>query len=152
MSYIIVDIDGTVADITHRLHHVKVAEGLAPNWDAFFDDCHNDTPITNVCNIVNDLHDSGHQIIFVSGRSDRVRSKTMLWIQRHVLFHCYIFMRKAGDHRPDEILKTELLDQAQQTIGFTDAEILCVIDDRKRVVDMWRKRGLLCLQVAEGDF
>ena len=27
-----------------------------------------------------------------------------------------------------------------------------VLDDRNRVVDMWRSLGLKCLQVAEGNF
>jgi hypothetical protein len=27
-----------------------------------------------------------------------------------------------------------------------------VLDDRNQVVDMWRSIGLICLQVAEGDF
>ncbi len=27
-----------------------------------------------------------------------------------------------------------------------------VMDDRQRVVDMWRSKGLKCLQVAPGDF
>lgn len=31
-------------------------------------------------------------------------------------------------------------------------EILCVLDDRNKVVKMWRELGLTCLQMAEGDF
>ena len=27
-----------------------------------------------------------------------------------------------------------------------------VLDDRNRVVEMWRSLGLTCLQVADGDF
>lgn len=33
---IIVDIDGTIANITHRLHHVKQPNGKK-NFDAFFE-------------------------------------------------------------------------------------------------------------------
>ena len=30
--------------------------------------------------------------------------------------------------------------------------VLCVFDDRQKVVDMWREEGLLCCQVYYGDF
>jgi len=30
--------------------------------------------------------------------------------------------------------------------------VLCVLDDRNRVVAMWRRRGFRVLQVANGDF
>ena len=49
---------------------------------------------------------------------------------------------------PDDKLKQMWLDQL-----FTDkSDIVCVFDDRQKVVDMWRSHGLTCMQVAPGDF
>ena len=49
---------------------------------------------------------------------------------------------------PDDELKKRWLDQL-----FTNTEdILCVFDDRDKVVKMWRDSGLTCFQVAEGNF
>ena len=31
-------------------------------------------------------------------------------------------------------------------------KIFCVLDDRDRVVKMWRDLGLTCFQVAQGNF
>jgi hypothetical protein len=31
-------------------------------------------------------------------------------------------------------------------------DVFCVVDDRQKVVDMWRENGLTCFQVAPGDF
>ena len=31
-------------------------------------------------------------------------------------------------------------------------DIVCVFDDRQKVVDMWRELGLTCMQVDKGDF
>lgn len=154
--HIICDIDGTVADLSQRLHHIKAADGtpvLKPNWDAFFDDCFDDEPIDKVFEIVRALKVAGHSIIFLSGRSDRVRGLTNRWLMTHSHLKGYwLFMRKHGDHRPDNQVKAELLDLAQQQLEFSDAEILCVLDDRRQVVDMWRERGLLCLQTVEGNY
>ena len=48
---------------------------------------------------------------------------------------------------PDEILKKKMLDK------FVDIDdVLFVVDDRNKVVDMWRDLGLTVLQPAPGDF
>ena len=49
---------------------------------------------------------------------------------------------------PDEVLKKQMLDDAP----FNKDEVLMVVDDRQKVVDMWRDIGLNCFQVAPGDF
>jgi hypothetical protein len=49
---------------------------------------------------------------------------------------------------PDDQLKKRWLDQ----LFPKKEEILCVFDDRDKVVRMWRDNGLTCLQVGEGNF
>jgi hypothetical protein len=57
-------------------------------------------------------------------------------------------MRSDKDRRADDIVKRELLARMRAD-QFNPA---LAIDDRRRVVDMWRAEGLVCAQVAEGDF
>jgi hypothetical protein len=57
-------------------------------------------------------------------------------------------MRKEGDHRDDDIIKLELLEQVRAD-GF---EPIMAFDDRNRVVAAWRSAGVPCAQVAPGDF
>jgi hypothetical protein len=59
-----------------------------------------------------------------------------------------LYMRPARDSRDDGIVKSELLDR----IIADGYEPWLAIDDRDRVVEMWRARGLTCLQCAPGDF
>jgi len=48
---------------------------------------------------------------------------------------------------PDEILKKQMLDT------FVDIDdVFLVVDDRQKVVDMWRGLGLNTFQVAPGNF
>jgi hypothetical protein len=56
-------------------------------------------------------------------------------------------MRKDGDFRADYIVKQEILDA-----HIPKDRVLFVLDDRQQVVDMWRRNGLMCFQVAEGNF
>jgi hypothetical protein len=158
-KYVICDIDGTIANAEHRLHLVKIphpdSKGFKPDWDAFFDACVDDKPIDRIIFLVSLLYyHADHTILFVSGRSDRVRQQTAEWLAIHGLgsVYDYLGMRKHGDHRPDDIVKREIYETMKAEMGFKDEQVSFVLDDRDRVVRMWRDMGLTCLQVAEGAF
>lgn len=146
MSAIIIDLDGTLCNVSHRVHFVKTQP---PNWPAFFDACVDDTPNPAIVALVRMARTSYHQIIYVSGRPDTHRAQTVDWLERHRLaLHALLLMRPAGDYRPDAVLKRELYEA--HIAGRYN--ILFTVDDRSVVVKMWRELGLTCLQCAEGDF
>ena len=75
----------------------------------------------------------------------------MKWLRHHVGMEFVmedVLMRKAGDHRADDLLKLEML----ATIRARGYEPLMAFDDRTRVVNSWRAAGIPCAQVAPGDF
>ena len=57
-------------------------------------------------------------------------------------------MRAAKDTRGDDVVKAELFD-AHIRRRF---HVRVVLDDRDRVVALWRRLGLPCWQVDYGDF
>lgn len=140
------DIDGTIADCSHRIHHIT--EKTPKDWKTFFAACHLDKPIYHVITLVTDLINARAEIVFVSGRSDQCRLETKEWLERFGLPSGPLYMRKEGDHRDDDIIKIELLAQLRAD-GF---EPIMAFDDRNRVVAAWRSAGVPCAQVAEGDF
>lgn len=145
MATYIFDIDGTLADCSHRLHliHAKPKD-----WRSFFSMCDGDFPIQHVIDLARSLWLADNQIVYVSGRSDECEEKTRTWLVKHGLPEAPLYMRKAGDYRADDIVKGELLDQ----ILADDIRPVMAFDDRDRVVKMWRDRGIPCAQVAAGDF
>lgn len=150
MQCYIFDIDGTLSDPSHRLHYIQQSP---KDWDAFFGACGDDGAHPHVIDLVRELKFAGNSIVFVSGRSDQCRVATEIWLHEAGILgdpgdESPIYMRKRGDHRPDDIVKGELLDQLLAD-GY---EPIMAFDDRKRVVDMWRARGIPCAQVADGDF
>ena len=148
MRFIIVDIDGTIADISHRLPYLLKDK---PLWDEFYLACPNDKPIWGVIELVKLLFQNGKNLIFVTGRDELIREQTTAWIKEYVgiaVNETSLLMRKRKDNRPDEVVKKELLEQA----GVKMDSIEFVLEDRKGVVDMWRKNNVLCLQVADGNF
>ena len=146
MIYIF-DIDGTICDISHRLHFIQQKPA---DWHSFFAACGYDEPIDDVVSLLRFLHTGGHFIALITGRSDECRKQTLEWLERYVVNFDALYMRREGDHRQDSVVKSELLDRliADHPAGF----IAGVFEDRKQVVDMYRARGLRVYQVADGDF
>lgn len=145
------DLDGTLADIKHRLHYLE-----KPNksWQKFEKACVDDSlnmPVASVFNAVRLVS----KIWIWTGRTDSVREETVSWLWHHLGWHPDVMggshgfkMRRAHDYRKDYIVKQEMLD----SVGDLKNQIVCVFDDRQQVVDMWRRNDLTCLQVAPGDF
>jgi len=144
MKCFLIDIDGTVANGDHRLHHI-LKEPKA--WDDYFRECGLDEPIAHMRDVVCALSEN-FRIVYVSGRSDLVRQQTVDWLEKHGFPCDALYMRKQGDHENDDTLKIKMLAQVRAD-GF---DPIMAFDDRKRVVDSWRSAGIPCAQVAPGDF
>lgn len=142
MKTVIFDLDGTLANIEHRVHHVR---GGNRRWDLFHAECVNDTPIGPVVSFLQLIQEAQRwKIILVSGRSDIVRTETETWLRDNFIYYNELIMRKDGDYTPDDKLKEQILDN----LLASGHDILFTVDDRQRVVDMWRRRGIVCLQAA----
>jgi predicted kinase len=90
-----------------------------------------------------------YRVIFVSGREDYCKDKTITWLKKNGFLFWDLYMRKSGDTRPDYIIKGELYNEYIKDKNYIDF----VLDDRDQVVNLcWRQFGFTCLQVAEGDF
>lgn len=119
-----------------------------PNWPAFFKACVRDEPNVPVINTMRALVNARNDVWIWSGRSDEVRAETEDWLAKHVHDELPLKMRKAGNYTPDDQLKDAWLKEMEPA----DRQRLVVFDDRDRVVSMWRRNGVPCFQVAEGDF
>lgn len=140
------DIDGTLADITHRLHYIQ---GESKDWSAFFAACVDDKPISHMLDLAWDLKmKAGRVVIYVSGRSDKVRDETERWLGANSAPFGKLYMRKSGDHKPDHELKIELLADLRAD-GYEPA---LWFDDRSQVVKAIRAAGIPVCQVADGEF
>ena len=140
---IIVDVDGTVAT-----HYDRHGNQLREHHD--YGQVINDRPIWSIINLVRMLYDQGFTILVTTGRMDRpgVREDTTAWLEKYDVPFNKLIMRKDRDFRPDNEAKLDLYEEFIE--GEYDIEF--VLDDRDRVVNMWRSIGLKVLQVAEGDF
>jgi FMN phosphatase YigB (HAD superfamily) len=140
---VIFDIDGTLADVSKRIHHLR---GSKKNWPGFFAGMAQDKAIHSMVRLCNLLFEAGLHIVLCSGRNESHRKTTEAWLQREGVRYHELRLRRNDDRRSDVLAKQEMLD------GLEKERILFVVDDRDRVVEMWRAQGLTCLQCAPGDF
>ena len=174
---IIFDIDGTLADAKHRVHLINdpanwvVVNGKPPrpDWGGFLDNemVAQDIPIPQTWAIMRSLLINHARICFITGRPDSQRDMTWSWLTemscpiRYALsgyLNSYdygrdqpkhrLLMRTSGDHRPSDVVKGELLQEAR-SLGYVPT---MAFEDRIQDTAMWRREGLLYLQVAEGNY
>ena len=137
-TVVICDIDGTVAD----------HEGVRSPYD--YTKVSDDKPRKNVIEIIQALESIGYMVVFVSGRDDSCRNETLSWLDENIWVGRVhkLYMREAGDKRPDYIVKHKIFEREIRG----KYNVLAVFDDRQQVVDLWRDLGLDCMQVNYGDF
>jgi hypothetical protein len=151
-NVVIFDLDGTLALIDKRREHAS--RGSKMDWAKFFypDNVWMDEPNEPVIALYRTLTAQGYECPIFSGRSDRMRETTLLWLRKHIFglgqgLKFDLTMRVEGNFEKDADLKRKWLHSR-----FHLDEIMFVVDDRDSVVDMWRDEGLSCFQVAKGDF
>ena len=164
---VIFDLDGTLANIDSR-RDISMKPNGKLDWDIFA--APNsilalDKPNAPVIKMAQMFKADGFKIVIFSGRNDRGFDATVQWLNDFKVPFDLLVMRPdkfkdkswpiadgnpaTPDMRfmPDEILKKKMLD------AFVDInDVFLVVDDRDKVVKMWRDLGLNTFQVAPGDF
>lgn len=146
---VLFDIDGTIADCTHRLHHIR---GAGPkDWISFFapDEIAKDAPIQHMVDLVATINGTW-PLGFVTGRPKRVKWPTIHWIEHHMRWigSYSLLMREDQDRRPSADVKRDHL----ADLRGRGIEPVMVFEDRAEDAAMWRAEGVPCLHVAEGAY
>lgn len=131
---IIVDIDGTLAHMN----------GRSP-YD--YTQVHLDLVDPIIRDMVARYYET-HRVFVLSGRKAECYQSTQQWLIDNQVMHNVLYMRKDDDNREDSVVKSEIF----YNEIFPKYDVDFVLDDRDRVVQMWRDIGLKCLQVAPGNF
>jgi trehalose-6-phosphatase len=133
---VICDIDGTLAHMVNRGPY---------DTSKYMDDEKDDF----IHSLFSKLTSEGATRIIVSGRSEEFKEVTQNWLHLHGVTYKHLYMRPVHNKQNDAIVKREIYEKLIEP----HYNVICVIDDRNRVVNMWRNElHLRCLQVADGDF
>lgn len=148
---IIVDLDGTLCNIDHRLHFVRV-EGKK-DWKNFTQNIPGDSVNEWCLSLINAYKaDAKTELVFCSGRSSNHKKETVEWLIENTGYYpnddFHLYMRDRNDHRADTTIKEIILDFEI----LTRFKPIFAVDDRPSVCRMWRSRNIVCLQCNEKEF
>ena len=126
------DVDGVLADVRHRLHHL---ESRPKDWDAFFAAAVDDPALAEGIALCQESA-KDCEVVYVTGRPETCRSDTLAWFERHELPEGRLSMRRAGDRRPARLAKPQLLRSLAK-----DRVVAIVVDDDEQVCDAYEAAG-----------
>lgn len=152
MKAVIFDLDGTLALIGKRRAKATRPDGKL-NWKVFFDpdNIQLDEPNIPVIDAFKLYQNAGYTMIIFSGRDSINKDATIDWLNQYGIHPDILKMRPQGTHTPDDTLKRDWLYDLENS-GISVKDVVCVYDDRDKVVKMWRDEGLSCFQVEYGNF
>ncbi len=122
----VIDIDGVLADATHRQHHV---DQRPKDWSAFFDEVGADDVIDRGRERLRELS-VDHSIVLLSGRPESTRVDTEAWLALKGISFSSLILRPDRDRRRAADFKAEAIGR----IGPPD-RVALVIDDDLAVVE-----------------
>jgi hypothetical protein len=126
------DVDGVVADVRHRLHHLA---RRPKNWAAFFAAAHADPPLEVGVALAREWA-AHHDLIWLTGRPEHLRRVTERWLAAQGLPTDRLIMRPNDDHRPARLFKAAQL----KRLG-AGHELAVVVDDDPEVVAQLKADG-----------
>lgn len=136
------DVDGVLADVRHRLHHL---EGGSKDWDAFFAAAEDDPALAQgIALALESARDC--EVVYVTGRPESLRQATVRWFTRHGLPDGELSMRSRRDRRPARTAKPEQL--ARVAAGRV---VAVVVDDDPQVCRAYEQAGYRVLRATWMD-
>ena len=140
-SLVIFDLDGTLANVKHRLNLLAPP---SPDYSSFDAACIFDEPIASTVAIAKAFHSSGFQIWILTGRSQNYESQTRGWLHKYQIPYDKLLMRPNGDRQPDYKLKKDWALKYALT-----KRAICALEDRDQVIQMWQELGVSSLKLVD---
>lgn len=138
-AYAAVDLDGVVADVRHRLHHLEVGR---KDWDAFFAGIPDDPVHPEGLAVAQELARE-HDLVYLSGRPERTRAATEEWLDRHGAPAGTVLLRRDGDRRPARITKLAILRRLAR-----ERPVAVLVDDDPAVCRAAREAGFTVMEAT----
>ena len=146
---VIFDIDGTLANAQHRIHHVKPPEGQKKDWSSFFREAEDDEPFTHIVNLTKMYTTAGYRVCLCTGRPANYRSDTMDWLEKVGAKYEDLIMRLTTERGPDYVVKGASFLEFLKVNSLSLSQVEAVYEDRIQVAEMWRKMGIPVLLVGD---
>ncbi|MCY3926166.1 MAG: hypothetical protein OXG52_11800 [bacterium] len=139
------DIDGVLADASHRQWHL---DGAVRDWNGFFDAAADDSLLAGRAELVAGLG-AELQVVLLTARPFRLRELTLDWIRRHGLRWDLLALRGPAQDMTHAVRFKRGALARLRSFGFVPAFAL---EDDPRIVEMYAAESLPCVYVHSGYY
>jgi len=146
MTYVVCDIDGTLADDDKRLHYA-----LAKDWESYNEQLVAAALNVRMAELLVMMHPH-HNIMLLSGNSELNRPLVEQWVRHNRLYYDHLLLRPTGNETPSHILKLQLLEGFFGSPDNVRRSVAYVFEDRNVICKAMREYGLTVHQVKEGRY
>jgi hypothetical protein len=160
--WVITDLDNTLTNMEQREKMISDIYALpkdAPNRQELFDEFNRaaefDAPRAAVLAVLEAMHQQRYKIAIMTGRPDKYRHLTLRWLRGHGIFYDELYMRASDDmERSDVSVKMDMFNSfcSKYQLSVPKFHIALVLEDRDKLVEMWRGLQLPCFQVTKGVY
>jgi len=142
--FVVLDLDETLADVSHRAHHV---EKEPKDWDAFFapELVIKDKVVAGVARVLLHFTELKYDIVILTGRNEDLRDTTMRWLHENLDIAVpdeNLLMRPNGNMLNAGEFKREQLLNFKQGLENKDSSFL-IIDDDPEVSNALKEFGVV---------
>lgn len=142
---VILDMDGSLCDITNALHHVYKKP---KDWDSFHRDVVNCPPNLKALDYAEKRFLAGDKLLVVTARMQMWHSVSTAWLKTHVKYPFDgPFMRADGDTRTDVQVKREIYHYLSLSYDIRGA-----LEDSPNVIKLWKSLGLQVEEMPRIDW
>ncbi len=128
----VIDIDGVLADVRHRLGHL---DKRPKDYRSFFREAVKDPALPQGLDTARRLAEV-YEVVYLSGRPEHLRRDTEAWFRKHDLPGGELHLRPRNDFRPARDFKVTMLRRFQER-----APVAVLVDDDPGVLDAARQAG-----------
>lgn len=150
MKALVIDLDGTLSDSTHRQHLAKAAL-----WDEFHELGKQDKPhedVQQLIGLISCALEDKLEIIICTARPEKYRQQTLEWLDFWSIPISVLLMRPDNDYTHTGELKIRMLEEHFGSKELIMERVICVLDDRDKVIESMRNYGLSCWQVRPSGY
>lgn len=130
--YAVLDIDATLSDTSKR---IKYLDKKPKDWDSFFAHAKDDAVLDEGLAVATTLA-ADHEIIYLTGRPERLRRDTVKWFEDNGFPEGKLLMRGNNDRRPSAVMKLARLRTLAQ-----ERRVAVLVDDDVKVCAAAEKAG-----------
>ena len=141
----IVDVDGVLADASHRQWHL---DGPMRDWVGFFAAAGADALLAHHADLVRCL-DAQLQVVLLTARPFRLREVTLDWIRHHDLRWDLLALRGPTQDMVHSVRFKRQALGVLRSVGFAP---VFALEDDPRMVEMYAAESLPCLYIHSGYY